>query len=69
VKGREIVPGMLREYSFFLPQKELEELRASGRLWDYAAAIRDLDKEFPTVQEYPKKGEVEFSYFKRITFG
>jgi hypothetical protein len=63
------MPGMLREFSFFLPKKEIEALRASEKLWDYADAILELDKEFPTVQESPRKGEVEFRYNKWISFG
>jgi hypothetical protein len=68
-KGKNYAHWLLSKFSFFLPQKEIDNLRAEEKLWDYAKAIRDLDKEFPPSQQLPKKGETEFSYLTWITFG
>jgi hypothetical protein len=63
------MPGMMREFSIFLPKKDVELLRASEKLGYYADAILELEKEFPTSQEAPKEGEIEIKYLKWVEFG
>jgi hypothetical protein len=62
--------GGFMEYSFFLPQKDLDALYTQeGRFSDYVYAMWELDKEFPTPQIAPKKGEVECSTQIWVPFG
>jgi hypothetical protein len=61
--------GGFMEYSFFLPPEDLDTLRAEGKLEDYMDAMLELDKEFPTPQSAPRKGEEEFSALIWRTFG
>jgi hypothetical protein len=61
--------GGFMEYSFVMLQEELDTLRAERRLDDYIDAMRELDKEFPTLWREPKRGEVVYSTQIWVTFG